>query len=123
MCKCFPAFRAQDPAINQLRHKIRYALDDDNPGLLPLWLAMEESLDCCCNSANWQLYHAEYRLLLDALSDDLLPGHWRSWCLDNISKPLMSLQRIAISREQSQQLNKLFYELRVVSHFFQGGLT
>ncbi len=123
MCKCFPAFRAQDPAINQLRHKIRYALDDDNPSLLPLWLAMEDSLNCCDNSANWQLYHAEYRLLLDALSDDLLPVHWRSWCLDNIYKPLMSLQRIAISEEQSQQLNRLFYELRVVSHFFQGGLS
>jgi len=123
MCQCFPAFTAQDPAINQLRHKIRYALEEDNPSLVMLWLSMEESVRHMDSSANWQLYCAQFKLLIDTLSDDLLPKHWRICALDNIYKPLSSLQRIAKNPDQQQHLNKLYYELRVISNFFQKGLS
>ncbi len=123
MCQCFPAFRAQDPAINQLRHKIRYALEEDNPSLVMLWLSMEESVRHMDPNANWQLYCAQFKLLIDTLSDDLLPKHWRICALDNIYKPLSSLQRIAKNPDQQKHLNKLYYELRVISNFFQKGLS
>lgn len=123
MCQCFPAFTAQDPAINQLRHKIRYALEEDNPSLVMLWLSMEESVRSSDSSASWQLYCAQFKLLIDTLSDDLLPKHWRICALDNIYKPLCSLQRIANNSAQQQHLNKLYYELRVISNFFQKGLS
>ncbi len=71
----------------------------------------------------WLLYMAEYRLLLDTLSDDMLEGHWRIWCLDNIYKPLSALTRLVDTDVQQQQLNHLFYELRVTSQFFKAGLT
>ncbi|NQZ31124.1 MAG: hypothetical protein HRU06_07595 [Oceanospirillaceae bacterium] len=123
MCQCFPAFSTQDPAINQLRHKIRYALEEDNPGLVTLWLSMEDSVKSAEISSCWHLYCAQYKLLIDTLSDDLLPKHWRVCCLDNIYRPLSSLQRIAITHDQRQHLNKLYYELRVISLFFQNGLS
>ena len=121
MCQCFPAFIIQDPAINQLRHKIRYALEEDNPALVTLWLSMEDSIKSAEASSCWQLYCAQYQLLIDTLSDDLLPTHWRVCALDNIYRPLCSLQRIATSQKQCQHLNKLYYELRVTSNFFQNG--
>jgi hypothetical protein len=123
MCQCFPYFKIQDPAINQIRHKIRYALDENNPGLVELWLSMEESLKGRSIASSWLLYSAQYKLLIEVLSDDLLPKHWRVCCLDNIYKPLSSLGRIAINEAQRQQLNKFYYELRVISHYFQSGLS
>ncbi|WP_076411855.1 hypothetical protein [Shewanella sp. UCD-KL12] len=123
MSRCFPQFDSQDPAINMLRHKVRYAEESDNPGLIPIWLSMEEAGMGGSKEEAWLLYMAEYRLLLDTLSDDMLEGHWRIWCLDNIYKPLSALTRLVDTDVQQQQLNHLFYELRVTSQFFKAGLT
>jgi len=120
----FPNFTFQDPAINQLRKKIRYGLEEDNPGLLSLWLSMEDSALSNNNPHdNWQSYCAQFNLLIDVLSDDLIPKHWRANCLNTIYNPLCSLQRNAINPQRLQQLNKLYVELRVVSNFFQQGLS
>lgn len=123
MCQCFPQFEHQDPAINVLRHKIRHGEEVDNPSLVLIWFSMEEATTSTCKQAAWSLYVAEYRLLLDTLSDDMLAGHWRLWCLDNIYKPLSALSRLVGSDEQKQELEKLFYELRVTSQFFKPGLA
>lgn len=109
--------------IDNVRSKIRYAYEPDNPGLINLWLKMEEENAPLCPLARWQLYVNESRLLLDVLADDLLPGHWRCLCLDYINRPLTALRRIAVTDDNRRQLNQLTYELRVTSHFFQAGIT
>ena len=76
-----------------------------------------------CKHAAWSLHVAEYRLLLDTLADDMLEGHWRLWCLDNIYKPLCALSRLVDTDIQKLELEKLFYELRVTSQFFKAGLA
>ena len=113
----------QEPAINNMRHKIRYAQEADNPKLIALWLAMEYSLSPATKSSHWLLYVTEFHLLLDTLADDLLPNHWRRLCLDNINRPLAALRGMAYSNLNKQQLNQLFYELRTTSHFFQTGIA
>jgi len=123
MYQCFAYFQAQDPAINQLRHKIRYAIDENNPALVALWLSMEESIKDSSVASHWQLYSAQYKLLIDVLSDDLLPKHWRMHCLDNIYIPLSSLRRIANNEMHRQQLSMFYHELRVISHYFQNSLS
>ncbi len=123
MSHYFSEFSVQEPAINQLRYKIRYAKEENNPSLLSLWFSMEDSVMNDNSLECWKLYCAQFKLLIDTLSDDLLPQHWRMNCLNNIYKPLCSLQRIAISSDQLKHLNQLYYELRVVSNFFQNGLS
>ncbi|MEI6860299.1 MAG: hypothetical protein V5788_11155 [Shewanella sp.] len=75
MCQCFPQFNSQDPAINVLRHKIRQGKESNNPSLVLIWFSMEQALMGACKHAAWSLHVAEYRLLLDTLSDDMLEGH------------------------------------------------
>lgn len=123
MCGCFSFFKYQDPAINSLRHKIRFGLEENNPSILGLWLSMEENVGAKNTFDQWSLYKAQYRLLIDTLSDDMLPNHWRACCLDHIYKPLIELNKLAITEHQVQQLNRLYYELRVTSNFFQSGLV
>jgi hypothetical protein len=123
MCQCFLNFKVQDPAINNLRHKVRYALEENNPALISLWLSMEDIIKDGTTIGNWQFYCAQYKLLIDALSDDLLPKHWRVCCLDSIYRPLSSLHHLAIDTQKQRQLNRLYYELRVITHFFQSGLS
>ncbi|WLQ13044.1 hypothetical protein O5O45_25270 [Hahella aquimaris] len=116
-------FDTQEPAIRELRRKIRYATEADNPQLLSLWLSMEETLAPACATSRWRLYAAEFRLLLDTLADDLIPNHWRTLCMDQIYRPLAALSRIADGEPRRRQLNELLYELRTTSHFFQASLT
>ena len=123
MCQCFPLFDSQDPAINVLRHKIRHGEEVDNPSLVLIWFSMELAFMGACKHAAWSLHVAEYRLLLDTLADDILEGHWRLWCLDNIYKPLSALSRLVDTDIQKLELEKLFYELRVTSQFFKAGLA
>ena len=124
MCQYFPQFNSQDPAINVLRHKIRYGEELDNPSLVLIWFSMEEALMGACKHAAWSLHVAEYRLLLDTLADDMLEGHWPVYgCLDKIYKPLSALSRLVDSDAKKQELEQLFYELRVTSQFFKSGLA
>ena len=123
MCQCFPSFHIQDPAINSLRGKIRQGLEADNPSLIALWLSMEEVELDYQHELRWPLYLAQYKLLLDTFADDLIVKHWRITCLDNICIPLSNLQRLVVSRQQTEQLRKLQHELRVTSHYFQYALS
>ena len=119
MCQCFSQFDSQNSAINVLRHKIRDGEEVNNPALILTWFSMEASMIGTCEQAAWSLYVAEYRLLLDTLSDEMLESHWRLWCLDNIYKPLTALSRLVDGDAQKQELGRLFHELRVTSHFFK----
>lgn len=119
MPHAFYAFTIHDPAIDQLRYKIRYGSEPDNPQLLHLWFDMETAtLENEDVGERWQLCIAEFRLLLDAFADDIIPTHWRRLCLDHIHRPLSELNRLATNTHQQLELKRLLQELRITSHFF-----
>lgn len=118
MYQNYPAFQAQDPAISNLRRKVRDGLEADNPSLIPMWLTMEEVEFAKRQELRWPLYLAQFKLLLEAFADDLVAMHWRAICLDNIYRPLSGLQRLAFHPHQHDQIRVLQNELRVTSHFF-----
>lgn len=118
----FSQFQHQDPAINALREKVRYATEEDNPGLVLLWLSAEEtSLNNDIDAAR-ALFQAQYQLLLDTLADDLIPSHWRLWCLDNIYRPLQGLSRLAGTAKQQAHLRSLLVELRLTTQYCRTAL-
>ena len=119
----FIYFEIQTAAINSIRQKVRYAEDEDNPQLLSLWLMAEQTLftESDFNAdygARWQLYHGQFRLLLDAICDNLLPEHWRQLCLDNIYRPLTDLSRISQCEKSKDNLRSLWLELNITSQYF-----
>ena len=119
MVQSFPEFLHQNNEINKLRYKVRYGNEVNNPNLVNNWFSMEESLNNSDTDSKWQLYQAQFSLLIDVLADDMLPSHWRTWCLDNIYKPLNALQRLVGDQQQHYQLNEMYNELRIISHRFQ----
>ena len=119
----FHYFSIQTPAINNLRQNLRYAEDHTNPQLMTLWLMSEQALIDDNHSSRWALYQAEFHLLLDTISDNLLPLHWRQLCLDNIYKPLTDLSRISACENTKKQLRYLWLELNVTSNYFQESLN
>ncbi len=119
----FSYFAVQTPAINNLRSKLRYAEDANNPQLMPLWLMSEETLIADDHSARWHLYCAEFYLLLDTITDNLLPMHWRQLCSDNIYRPLTDLSRISFCEDNKKQLRQFWLELNITSHYFQENMN
>lgn len=105
--------------LDQWKQKIRYAHEPNNPGLLSLWLSFEES-QCqdFKHEEQWQHYLNMVRFLLDTYSDTMNPDHWRSTCLDHISRPLCGLQRLAKTDHQQKQLKELMLEIKILSHYF-----
>ncbi|MGB1239151.1 MAG: hypothetical protein ACPG4U_13120 [Pseudomonadales bacterium] len=113
-----PQLQTFDPAINNLRQKIRHGSEADNPSLIAMWLSMEELEFARHRGLRWALYCAQFRLLLDAFADDLVASHWRALCLDNIYRPLCSLQRQAFCEGRKAHIMRLQYELRITSQYF-----
>lgn len=110
---------------SDLKNKIRYALEPDNPNILYQYLSAlpvdfyrynDKSL---AHERNH--YIEQFHLLLETFSDDCLPSHWRCLCLDCINKPLFSLANLASCEQSLQQVKALHYELRVISHYFETG--
>lgn len=107
------------PHINMLREKVRYAIEPNNPQLICLWLKIEaEKTKNLSVEKQRSVYLKETRLLLDTLSDDLIPAHWRECCLNHIYQPLAYLHRLARNSRDLHHLNQLMHEVRVTSHFF-----
>lgn len=102
--------------IDLLKQKIRYGSEPDNSGLIPFWLDIDapssNSLD-----QHQAHYECQFRLLLDALMDELVPKHWRLQCLDNIYRPLMSFKRVSKTANAEQKLNNLFQELTISCNY------
>ena len=119
----FSYFTIQTTAINSIRQKVRYAEDEDNPQLLSFWLMAEQTLFTGSDlhvddAARWHMYQGQFRLLLDAICDNLLPEHWRQLCLDNIYRPLTDLSRISECEASKGRLRRLWLELNVTSQYF-----
>ncbi len=66
-----------NPSISQLRDKVRYATEPDNPQLIREWLDLEVRACGQVRRHQWQNRMVAIRLLLDAFADEVLPPHWR----------------------------------------------
>jgi hypothetical protein len=103
----------------QLKDKIRYAKEPDNPALLSIWLTQNEGLCLAYNTEKqWQAYLESVQLLLETYADTMNPAHWRATCLDHLTRPLSCLQRIANSPQRQRELQKLLIDINRLSHYF-----
>lgn len=103
--------------IKLLRNKIRYAIEPDQPQILSLWLAMEHEAVGDDTSLHWDMYKSQFELLLESASDELNNLNWRYWCLDNINRPLMNLQRLIQNEQDHKEFRALCETLRITSQY------
>lgn len=107
------------PCIKTLRKKIRFAEEPNNPQLICMWLKIEQvKMKNISYEKQWAGYINEANFLLDTLSDELIPAHWRECCLNHIHIPLGCLHRLVSSKKDLLRLNQLMYEVRETSKFF-----
>ncbi len=106
-----------------LRRKIRHAVEPDNPLLIDQLLKLKPDSwrDTLKENRAHQL--TQFRLLMDTITDDYLPPHWRCQCLDYIYRPLHELQKLADCKASKDQILILKNELRIMSHYFQAGIN
>lgn len=112
--------------IAQLRDKIRWGKEPDNPSLISRWLAFENGGRG--NSAQSearmlrQQYESQFTLLLETVVDELVVAHWRCLCLDNIYRPLQSLKQISDNVRSDNQIQRLIRELAMQSRYVRHSL-
>jgi hypothetical protein len=106
-----------------LSQKIRFAMEPNNPLLINQFLNFKLNVSTPNKVFYREQLLAQFQLLIDTIADELLPAHWRRQCLDNIYRPLHALHRIADGTQSKQQVLALTHELRVISHYFQDGLS
>ncbi|MEM6573445.1 MAG: hypothetical protein AAF736_04195 [Pseudomonadota bacterium] len=100
---------------------IRYAQDPDNPTLLYTYLDDCDQRAALASTIQAQrIYRHAFELLLDVISDDCVPRHWRALCLDHVYRTLVGLARLAESDRDLQGLLELESQLRVTAEFFLG---
>ena len=109
-------------AYARLSRVIRFAEQPDNAELIHLYLSFP-SIDGTTITKQREHLHSQFKLLIETVADELLPAHWRCQCLDCIYIPLFALQRLANCQHSTQGVQGLFNELRVISHYFQPGLS
>lgn len=106
-----------------LRYKIRNAIQPDNPALISQWLALDSCPSYYHLHEQQKHYEQQFRFLLDTIADELLPGHWRRACLEQIHKPMKALSQITYRKPDIQHLGKLYEELRVTCDYVSGSLN
>lgn len=78
-----------------LGHKIRCALEPEEPRLIEYFIAEGRHLARYAVLPAWQVAETTLDLLLDSCRDPILPWHWREQCLDAVWRPLDDLRRIS----------------------------
>jgi hypothetical protein len=123
---------SKQSSISQVRDFIRYGTYPDSPTLIDDWLAQDR---CClmsrrssqCSGCSYQVqreaYEQQFRLLLEAIMDELNPRHWRCTCLNNIFKPLFSLQNLAYTAASKAHVKQLYYELSTTVQYTAASLN
>ncbi|MEH6580106.1 MAG: hypothetical protein V7731_23880 [Amphritea sp.] len=106
-----------------LRYKIRHATEPDNPALISQWLSLDSCPSYLRIDEQRVHYEQQFRLLLETIADELLPGTWRRACLDQIHKPLTALAEIAFCHDSIQRLNVLHNELRLTCDYVSASLN
>lgn len=106
-----------------LAHKIRYALEPDNPGLIKHWLEVAGSRRLAGQPLAVQYWHYErqVRLLLDTIADESLPFAWRCTCLDYIYKPMLALRCLARTSDHQRCVSRLQFEVNQICRYAMAG--
>lgn len=98
---------------------VRYGSQPENPRVLGRYL---DACDARARRAPLRtaraIYDEAFDLLLDAVSDDCNPRHWRALCLDHLYRPLKGLAALANSESQRQMLRERETSMRLLSHYF-----
>lgn len=110
-----------DLTLDLLKQKIRYGSEPDNASLISFWLDLDLPTSSAIDSREAH-YESQFRLLLNAIMDELVPNHWRLQCLDHIYRPLMSFNRVAKCTGSKQKLNALFRELTISCNYTEASL-
>lgn len=108
-------------SLDLLKQKIRYGSEPENSGLIVFWLDLDAP-SSCTNGSLQDHYESQFRLLLNAIMDELVPKHWRRLCLDHIYRPLLSFKRVAKCTDSEQKLNELFRELTISCNYTEESL-
>ena len=109
--------------LHHLRQKIRAAQEPDNPDLIRQWITLGQASVQAPLELRRRICIDQFYLLLEVVADDCLPAHWRNSCLDHINRTVLTLKQLADDQHSSAMVQRLFYELRVTSHFFQTALS
>lgn len=107
-----------DGLTEGLAHKVRYAIHENSPEIIKSWLqatspSQVESIQACR-----RIYRYQFKLLMETICDDIIPGHWRRTCLDNIYKPLHGFQRVALCPHSRHILKLMYAELNQSIKYF-----
>lgn len=113
---------ADHPQYIDLHQKIRNAIEPHNPALIREFLSVPPVQTLKSKFLHREYLSAQFQLLIETMADEYLPPHWRCLCLDNIHKPLLALKRLADCEHSKRQVQLLFHELRVTSHYLQPSL-
>lgn len=102
-----------------MRHAVRFGEQPDSPGFLTRWLELEEiTFPRVCNCIKRRVYRREYDLLMDAITDELVPETWRQLCLDHIHHPLNGLSAVASKPHHRKAVNRLRWEMNTLAGYF-----
>ncbi|REL25732.1 hypothetical protein DXX93_03630 [Thalassotalea euphylliae] len=105
-----------------LEQKIRQGTDPDNPVLIHLWLSCQQTENLSLDKLRAK-HTAQFKLLLEAVLDELVPTHWRRTCLDNIYLPLSALKKLSNNEASEQHLRDLFNELAISTRYIESSLN
>ncbi len=117
-----PQQQTKNIRLRQLRDWIREATYPDDPQLITEWLRQEPCDSRSPLDHQWQHYEDQFNLLMDTISDELLPAHWRCSCLDQIHQPLRSLSRLSSEPHARDRVRLLLWELSVTTQFVRASL-
>ncbi len=119
-------------SIKKITSVIRRGEQPNKPELIDLWLELDnccslfnhqiQFCECCSLERQRQHYEQQFRLLLETVVDEIVASHWRCICLDNVYRPLANIKRLVKNEQSKQELQALFYELSVTSHYVKGSL-
>ena len=104
--------------LKEFTERIRFGRDADNPALITLWLSIDKPSPHLSVQCLRDHYCQQFHLLLDVVTDLLVPCHWRCLCLDHIFKPLHALKCLSDCYQSEQQIRNLYSELAISCRYF-----
>lgn len=94
-----------------LGHCIRCGFFPNEPRVIPRYMAQGRRMARSGHFCPWELAEHELGLLLDTVSDTVLPWHWRCVCLDHAWLPLRCLERQATDDARRERCRLLAAQL------------
>ena len=109
-----------EPAqLEQIEQAIRTGQYPDSPNLVYRYLAFGE----CSNPDVWkqtsrlEVCERLFNTLINAIGDPLVPLHWRRLCLDNIYRPLFTLEKLATTELIQNRLHHRYAEVALLANY------